>query len=76
MPAIYGLITASHFISCVGVWFFKQWGVQLYLISFLSRVLFFIVIRDYTPLFYINVFFSLIFIAILLRFYRRMSPNL
>jgi uncharacterized membrane protein (DUF2068 family) len=76
MPAIYGLIIAIHFIACVGLWFLKQWGVVLYIIAFFVRILFYMLLQDYTLLFFANVGISIIFIIILLRFFNRMSPNL
>jgi hypothetical protein len=42
MPAIFGTIVAAHFISCVGIWYLKRWGVQLYLLAFFAKVLFFL----------------------------------
>src|SRR3954465_6317506 len=40
MPALYGIIVASQFIGCVGLWYFKRWGAELYLVGFFSKVLF------------------------------------
>lgn len=76
MPALYGILVATNFIACVGIWYFKQWGAQLYLFSFFGRVLFFVFIRQYTPGFFVNLVISLVFIAILLRFYNRMDQDL
>lgn len=76
MPAIYGTIVAAHFISCVGIWYFKQWGVQLYVISFFAKVLFFLLFYQLNFGFYYGVVLSTISILILLRFYPKMSPNL
>lgn len=76
VPAIYGILAASNFISCVGLWYFKQWGVQLYIVSFFAKTLFVILIQQYSSTFYMNVFITVIFIFILLRFYPKMSENL
>lgn len=76
MPAIYGILVASNFIACVGIWYFKQWGVQLYLISFFCKLLFFILIHQISFGSYFSTLLSVISIFILLRFYSKMSPNL
>jgi uncharacterized membrane protein (DUF2068 family) len=76
MPALYGILVAAHFISCVGLWFFKQWGAQLYLVSFFAKTLFFMLTNQMGVLFYINALLSLTFILILLKHYPKMNPNL
>jgi hypothetical protein len=76
MPALYGILVALQFISCVGLWYFKQWGVQLFLITFFAKTLFFLTTGQTGFTFYLGLLFSISFIIILLRFYRRMNPNL
>jgi hypothetical protein len=76
IPALYGLLVASQFISTVGIWYFKQWGVQLYLLTFFSRTLFFILSDQIGFLFYLGLAISLTFIIILIRFYPKMNSNL
>jgi hypothetical protein len=76
MPAIYGLLVAAQFMATVGIWYFKQWGVQLYLTSFFAKTLFFMLTDQMGPSFYLGMLISLVFIVILLRFYPRMNPNL
>jgi len=76
MPAIYGILVASNFIACVGLWYFKQWGVQLYLISFFAKTLFFILIHQFSFGSYFGAALSVISILVLLKFYPKMSPNL
>src|SRR5262245_9214623 len=76
MPAVYGILVAAHFISCVGIWYFKRWGVQLYLLSFFAKTIFYLSIRQTGVVFYFNTALSIIFIIILLRFYPRMDSNL
>jgi hypothetical protein len=76
MPAVYGILVACNFISCVGIWFFKQWGVQLYIVSFFAKTLFFVLLKQYSFSLYLSSFVSIIFIFILLRFYPKMSQNL
>ena len=76
MPAIYGILVASNFISCVGIWYYKQWGVLLYILSFFARIVFFLLIQQYSFGFYLGTVLSGIAIFILLRFYPKMSQNL
>lgn len=76
VPAVYGVLVAMHFISCVGLWFFKQWGVQLYLMSFFARILFKIIYALTGAVFYGGLIMELVFIIILLRHYKRMNVNL
>ena len=76
MPALYGLLVAAQFMATVGIWYFKQWGVQLYLMSFFAKTLFFMLTDQMGFTTWFGILLSLSFIIILLRFYRRMSPNL
>lgn len=76
MPAIYGILVAANFIACVGLWYFKQWGVQLYLISVFAKLLFYLLLNQLGVGFYVNLISSVIFTVILMRFYRKMNPNL
>ena len=76
MPAIYGILVSLYFIACVGIWYFKQWGVQLYLIAFFAKILFFIFTNQLNFGFYFGNFISIISIIILLKFYPKMNENL
>ncbi len=76
VPALYGILVAAQFISCVGIWYFKQWGVQLYLMTFFAKTLFFILSDQTGFTFYLGLVVSLTFIVVLLRHYPRMNPNL
>src|ERR1041385_1199907 len=33
-PAVFGIIVAIQFISFIGIWSMKRWGVHLYIVSF------------------------------------------
>lgn len=76
VPAIYGLLVAAQFISCVGIWYFKQWGVQLYVLTFFAKTLFFMLSQQTGISFYAGLVVSVVFVIILLRHYPRMNPNL
>lgn len=76
VPALYGLLVAGHFMACVGLWYFKRWGVQLYLVAFFARTLFFILTGQQGLLFYLNIIMTAVFIYFLVRFYPKMDTNL
>jgi hypothetical protein len=76
MPAIYGLLVAAQFMATVGIWYFKQWGVQVYTASFFAKTIFFILTAQMGFSFYFSSAISLVFIAIQLRFFKRMDANL
>jgi hypothetical protein len=76
MPAMFGVLVAAKFIACVGIWYYKQWGVQLYLLSFFARVLFNLGIDDLGFAFYFSLILNCMFIVGLLRFYPKMDRNL
>lgn len=72
-PAILGLIVAANFISVIGVWNMKRWGVNLYIIIFFAKLIFQILINDIGM---IGTFISIFFICAVLPYYRRMDLNL
>ena len=76
MPAIYGILVAGNFIACVGIWYFKQWGAQIYLLSFFAKTIFFITIHQFSFGSYVATALSLFSIFVLFKYYTKMSPNL
>jgi hypothetical protein len=72
-PALFGLIVASSFISYIGVWHMKRWGVQLFIITFFIKEILLILVEDLS---YVGIAFSLFFLISMLFFYRRMDLNL
>lgn len=76
VPALYGLLVAAQFIACVGIWYVKQWGVQLYLSAFFAGVLFDLTLREPGFGFYFGLLLQTVFSLILLRHYKAMNPNL
>jgi len=72
-PALFGLIVASSFISYIGVWHMKRWGVQLFIITFFIKEVLLILLEDLS---YVGIAFSLFFLISMLFFYRRMDLNL
>ncbi len=76
VPAVYGIIVAARFIACVGLWFFKKWGAELYVASFFASVLFELLSGTAGSGLIISSVMNLVFIIFLLRYYPRMSANL
>ena len=76
VPALYGSLVAATFISCVGLWYMKKWGFELYLVCFIGRTLFYLLSGQTGLQFYAGTGISLIFITILLWYYKRMSAEL
>jgi len=72
-PALFGLIVASSFISYIGVWHMKRWGVQLFIITFFIKEVLLILLEDLS---YVGIAFSLFFLISMLFFYRQMDLNL
>lgn len=72
-PALFGLIVAVSFISYIGVWHMKRWGVNLFIVAFFVKEMILILINDIN---YIGIVFSSLFIIIMVFFYKRMDVNL
>ena len=72
-PALFGLLVAAGFISYVGVWHMKRWGVSLFIITFFVKQLLLIFINDIN---YWGIGFSLFFASAMIAFFQRMDVNL
>jgi hypothetical protein len=72
-PALFGLLVAASFISYVGVWHMKRWGVNLFIITFFAKEMLLILINDLS---YIGIVLSVFFISTMVVFYKRMDVNL
>ena len=72
-PAIYGIIVALQFISFVGVWNMKRWGVMLCIAAFFTKIVFSIYVNDIS---YVGIGLSTVFSVFFLIFYRRMDDEL
>ena len=76
IPMILGIIITLQFVSLIGIWHMKQWGVQLFIIMFCIRVITFIFLDMYSFRFFFNILYSLVFIVFYLIHYRKMDTNL
>jgi len=66
-PALFGILVATSFISYIGLWHMKRWGVQLFLISFFVKETLLVLINDVS---YAGLFLSVFFICSILPFYK------
>jgi hypothetical protein len=76
VPMILGIIITLQFVSLIGVWHMKQWGVQLFIVMFCTRVITFMFLDLYGFRFYFSIFYSVLFIIFFLIHYRKMDGNL
>ncbi len=72
-PALFGILVATSFISYIGLWHMKRWGVQLFVISFFVKETLLVLIDDVS---FTGIVFSVFFIISMLPFYKRMDVNL
>lgn len=76
VPLILGVIITLQFVSIIGVWYMKKWGVHFFIGTFFARVITFMLLNLYGFRFYFNITYSLIAIIIFLVSYKKMSDNL
>ncbi len=76
IPMILGIIITLQFISVIGIWHMKQWGVQLFILMFFTRVITFLLLDIYTFQFFFNILYSLFFTIFFLIYYKQMDKNL
>jgi uncharacterized membrane protein (DUF2068 family) len=76
MPMIYGIILCLNFISLIGIWHMKKWGVEFFIFTFFLKTSFFISTHQAGPSFFSGVAFSIVFIIIFLIHYGKMDRNL
>lgn len=76
VPALYGTLVALHFISCVGIWFMKQWGVILYACIFFCKTLFAILFNKTGAFLYFSIVISVFSLVVFLWFFNKMKKNL
>lgn len=74
-PALYSFVVCLQFISFVGVWYMKKWGMHVLIVAFFAKNILLVFMNSFTP-FDLTFLVSAIFIIILLFYYRRMDINL
>ncbi len=76
VPLILGVIITLQFVSIIGVWYMKKWGVQFFVVTFFARVMTFMLLNLFGFRFYFNITYSCIAIIIFLVHYKKMNDNL
>lgn len=74
-PALYSLVMCLQFIAFVGIWYMKRWGVELFIASFFLKLVLFVFMNTLS-FSSITFVLSVIFIIVLLIYYRKMDVNL
>ena len=72
-PALFGLVVALSFISYIGVWHMKQWGVNIFIATFFFKQVLHVLTDNIS---YVGIVVSVIYIIFFLIYYRRMDVNL
>jgi hypothetical protein len=72
-PALSGAMVALEFISVVGVWYMKRWGISLYLGSAMGHQIIWLWMDTWSPA---KIFLPLSFLICSLPLYKKMDDNL
>ncbi|MBS1636701.1 MAG: hypothetical protein JST26_12365 [Bacteroidetes bacterium] len=76
IPAVLGLIITLQFVSVIGLWHMKRWGVQLFLISYFIRFITFYLLGILSTYQSVAAVFMTFYIIVFLVHYRKMDINL
>ena len=76
VPMTLGIIITLQFVSLIGIWHMKRWGVHLFTVMLSIRICTFIFLEIFTFQFYFNIFYSLVFMAFFIIHYKKMDSNL
>lgn len=75
-PMIYGSIIALRFISIVGIWHMKKWGVELFTYVTITKIITQVLVGDFGGAAGVDSFLSVVFIIVSLIYYKRMGRDL
>src|SRR4051812_19522160 len=76
LPLGVGLFVALKFVSLVGIWHMKRWGVELFTIIYFAFLIVGILLDDVYSINWFGLFFSTAFLVIFVIYYKRMDRNL
>jgi hypothetical protein len=76
VPMVYGIIITLRFVSIIGIWHMKKWGVQFFIITFFMNLLFVMLLGLVEPSLYVYTAINVFFIVIFLMHYKKMADNL
>ncbi len=74
-PALYSFIVCLQFISFVGIWYMKKWGIHMLIAAYFAKNILLVFMNSFTPA-DLTFLVSAIFIIILMFYYKRMDINL
>jgi hypothetical protein len=72
-PAITGILISLEFISVVGVWYMKKWGLRIYILTALLNQTLMLYIDNWQSY---KLILPLVFIGFTGFFYKKMDDNL
>jgi len=75
-PMLYGMIVALRFISLVGIWHMKKWGMELFIYVLLAKIIVQLLMSDLSQVAKLDIFVSAVFALVFFLFYKRMDRNL
>ena len=75
-PAIFGVITAAQFISIVGIWHMKKWGVHWFTTCFFVKLFVLVTIDDLGGWTIVGGVSSALYLVAFMSFYKDMDENL
>lgn len=75
-PMLYGSIIALRFISIVGIWHMKKWGVELFVYVTIAKIITQVLVGDFGGGAVADSFLSAMLIIIALFYYKRMGRDL
>jgi predicted outer membrane lipoprotein len=76
MPAVYGIIICSYFISYIGLWHMKRWGTELFIASFVSSLSFSLFTGTFGLGNILGILFAIVYAIIVAFYYKKMDVNL
>jgi hypothetical protein len=72
-PALYGFLVALTFISFIGIWYLKKWGISLFSLIFFTKFSVQILNDDVSAA---GIVFSVVVLICLIPYYKKFSDNL
>lgn len=72
-PALYGALISLRFISYIGLWHYKRWGVEMFLSTFAAQIIVDFLLASISV---VSVIYHIAVFVLLLFHYRKMDRNL
>jgi hypothetical protein len=75
-PMVYGTLIALRFISVVGIWHLKKWGVELFVYSTLLKIIVQVLVGDFTGASIADAVLFILGAIVFASYYKKMERNL